>query len=290
MAEDCIKINTYKETSHDGRYAMRKEFTFHTFDGTGLYMVQDLTAPPKAAVIIVHGLCEHLGRYEYLTERLNEQNLMVYRFDHRGHGKSEGKRVYYDSFETISDDVNAVAERVKSHNADLPLFIIGHSMGGYAAACFGARYPGKADGIILSGALTRYHTKCAGELPLDVPEDTYVPNALGDGVCSDPAVVEAYNNDPLVEKEISAALLNSIYDGVEWLKRHSGQFTDPVLILHGANDGLVSEKDSRELFGDISSKDKTLKIYAKLFHEIYNEVEKDEVIDDTLLWIEKHLR
>ena len=70
---------------------MRKEFTFHTFDGTGLYMVQDLTAPPKAAVIIVHGLCEHLGRYEYLTERLNEQNLMVYRFDHRGHGKSEGK-------------------------------------------------------------------------------------------------------------------------------------------------------------------------------------------------------
>lgn len=70
---------------------MRKEFTFHTSDGTGLYMVQDVTAPPKAAVIIVHGLCEHLGRYEYLTERLCERNLMVYRFDHRGHGKSEGK-------------------------------------------------------------------------------------------------------------------------------------------------------------------------------------------------------
>ena len=88
---------------------MRKEFTFHTSDGTGLYMVQDVTAPPKAAVIIVHGLCEHLGRYEYLTERLCERNLMVYRFDHRGHGKSEGKRVYYDRFETISDDVNEVA-------------------------------------------------------------------------------------------------------------------------------------------------------------------------------------
>ena len=60
---------------------MRKEFTFHTSDGTGLYMVQDVTAPPKAAVIIVHGLCEHLGRYEYLTGRLCERNLMVYRFD-----------------------------------------------------------------------------------------------------------------------------------------------------------------------------------------------------------------
>ena len=268
---------------------MRKEFTFHTSDGTGLYMVQDVTAPPKAAVIIVHGLCEHLGRYEYLTGRLCERNLMVYRFDHRGHGKSEGKRVYYDRFETISDDVNEVAERLKSHNEGLPLFIIGHSMGGYAVSCFGARYPGKADGIILSGALTRYNTKCAGELPLSVPGDTYVPNALGDGVCSDPEVVEAYNNDPLVEKEISAALLNSIYEGVEWLKENSGKFTDPVLILHGANDGLVSEKDSRELFGDISSEDKTLKIYAKLFHEIYNEVEKEEVIDDTLFWIEKHL-
>lgn len=269
---------------------MQEKTTFQTFDGTKLYLTKDKVEDAGAAVVIVHGLCEHLGRYDYLTEKLNQKGINVYRFDHRGHGRSEGKRVYYDKFTEISDDVNEAVKLAKSENSGLPLFIIGHSMGGYATACYGARYPEAADGIILSGALTRYNTPCAGPLPLDLPADTYIPNALGDGVCSDQAVVEAYGKDPLVEKEISVGLLNSLYEGIEWLKKNSACFNTPVLMLHGCMDGLVSEKDSREFFGDIQSKDKTLKIYAGLFHEIFNEVTKDEVIEDVLVWLSKHIK
>jgi len=268
---------------------MREEMDFYSFDKTRLYMVKDYVDQPKGVIVIVHGLCEHLGRYEYLAGKLNEAGYSVCRFDHRGHGRSDGKKVYYNCWTQISDDVNAVVDMVKAENEGKKLFVLGHSMGGYASTCFASRFPGKADGIILSGALTRYHTECAGPLPIDAPDDTYSPNALGSGVCSDPAVVEAYEKDPLVEKEISVGLLNSIGEGVNWLKENPDKFIDPVLMLHGCCDGLVSNQDSRELFGEIASEDKGLIIYPNLFHEIFNEPCKDEVIADVLLWLSKRV-
>lgn len=264
---------------------MGTEGMIETFDGVRLFHRKDQVDSPKAVIVIVHGLCEHLGRYDYVTSKFNQNGYSVYRFDHRGHGRSEGKRVYYNSYTEIREDVNFFVELAKKENPKVPVFVLGHSMGGYAVTSFATQYSGKANGIILSGALTRYHKECAGPLPVDAPADTYVPNALGSGVCSDPEVVKAYEEDPLVEKEISVGLLNSIYDGIEWLKANPKLFTDPVLILHGCCDGLVAEEDSRELYGQIASEDKTLKIYSKLFHEILNEPCKDEIMDDILLWL-----
>lgn len=265
------------------------EKEFYSFDGTKLYMVKDEVEFPKAVAIIVHGLCEHLGRYDYLSNKLNEAGIMTYRFDHRGHGRSEGKRTFYSKYTEISDDVNAVVEMVKSENQGLKIFVIGHSMGGHASASFATRFPGKVNGIVLAGALTRGNNKSIGPFPIPAPDDEYVVNGFAEGVCSDPEIGRIYKNDPLVEKKISIGLLNRIAEGVEFLKEKAGDFSDPVFILHGACDGIVSEKDSRELYGDISSKDKTLKIYAKLFHEILNEPCKDEIIDEIVDWLQKHI-
>ena len=256
-----------------------------TSDKVKLYLQIDSVEDPKAVVILVHGLCEHCGRYDYVTYRLNEAGYSVYRFDHRGHGRSEGKKVYYDSWEQISDDVYVVFRKAKQENPGKKLYVLGHSMGGYAAVCFGTRFPDAAAGMILSGALTRYHTQCAGTLPINVPLDMYVPNALGEGVCTDPQVTKAYEKDPLVAKEISIGLLNSMYTGVGCLKEHAAEFTAPVLILHGCNDGIVSPLDSMELFQEIGSVDKSLRIYAHLFHEIFNEPVKGQILDDVLLWL-----
>ncbi|TCL54029.1 lysophospholipase [Hydrogenispora ethanolica] len=260
-----------------------------SFDGTKLHFRKDIPEHPKAVVVIVHGLCEHLGRYEYLTGKLFGKNFSVYRFDHRGHAQSEGKRVFYQNFHELADDVNAVVQWAADENPNLPVFLIGHSMGGLAVTLFGTKYPGKVKGIVLSGALTRYNLHVLGELPLALPADTYVPNALGDGVCGDPDVIEAYGKDPLVEKQISIGLMNCCYYAVEWLKENPRQFTDPVLILHGCRDGLVSEKDSRDFFGEIASEDKSLKIYAQLCHEIFNEKCRDEVMDEAIAWLEKRV-
>lgn len=256
-----------------------------TKDHVKLYLQTDPVDAPKAVVVVVHGLCEHCGRYDYVTARLNRAGYSVYRFDHRGHGRSEGKRVYYDTWEQISDDVFTVVQTAKAENPGKKLYVLGHSMGGYAAACFATRFPEEAEGIILSGALTRYNTPCAGTLPIDAPADLYVPNALGAGVCSDPAVTAAYEADPLVAKEMSIGLLNSMYAGVNYLKAHASDFTAPVLILHGCCDGIVSPRDSMELFQEIGSADKSLRIYANLFHEIMNEPVKNEILDDVVLWL-----
>lgn len=268
---------------------MAQEFNFKTYDGTELYMRKDIIDSHKAVIVIVHGLCEHFGRYDYTTQKLNEQGYSVYRFDHRGHGRSQGKKVYYETYDVLIEDVNAVVELAKAEHPAVPLFVFGHSMGGFAATAFATKYAGKADGIILSGALTRNTRGLGAELPEGLPKDTYLPNDLGDGVCGDPAVVKAYKEDPLVEKEISAGLFYALFDGVEWLKKNPQQFTDPTLMLHGCFDGLVGEADSRTLYGEIASTDKKLIIYPKLCHEILNEREKDEVIADILHWLKKHL-
>lgn len=268
---------------------MTNEFFVSSFDQTQLYAKKDIPANPKAIVLIVHGLCEHQGRYEYLTGKLFESGYGIYRFDHRGHGQSEGKKVFYNDFNELIDDVNEMADFAKKENPLLPLFILGHSMGGFAVANFGIKYPGKVNGFIMSGALTRNNIGLASDLPKDLPVDTYFPNELGGGVCSDPAVVEAYALDPYVEKQISAGLFYEVFKGVEWCKENSSKFTDPVLMLHGCNDGLVSEKDSRDFFGDISSADKSLKIYSCLFHEIFNEPVKDVVIAEAIGWLNKRV-
>ena len=269
---------------------MTEERMHPSFDGTLLRMRKDTVAGPKAVLVIAHGLCEHLNRYDYFTEQLNAAGYSVYRYDQRGHGKSEGAKVFFSDFREMPNDCEAIFELARAENPASKVFVFGHSMGGETVTLFATMYPGLADGILLSGALTRYNNPLMGsDFPIQAPADHYVDNALGGGVCSDPAVVEAYVADPLVEKRISIGLINQIHEGVEYLRANPQLFVDPVLIMHGADDGLVSYKDSLALFDEIAATDKALRIYAQLFHEILNEPSKDEVIVDVLLWLGKHL-
>ncbi|WP_252311507.1 alpha/beta hydrolase [Sinobaca sp. H24] len=264
---------------------MAEKRTLITFDGTELFSKKNTAEQPKAAAVIVHGLAEHMDRYEALTEKLVEHGITVYRYDQRGHARSGGRRVYFSDFNEMPDDAKTMVDTAKAEHPELPVFLIGHSMGGFTAAAFGTKYPGSVKGIVLSGALTRYNKEIFGPLPIDKPDDFYFDNELGDGVCSDPEVVKAYENDPLVEKKISAGLLNAFPPGIEWLTRQASDFTDPVFVLHGNEDGLIAEKDSRDFYSDISSRDKTLKIYAFLMHEIFNEPVKYAIYNEVIDWI-----
>lgn len=269
---------------------MTSESFFLSYDGTKLYLKKDIPEKPKGIIIIIHGLCEHSGRYDYIAQKFYNNNYGVYRFDHRGHGKSEGKRVYYGKFNEIVDDINHLVDLVKRKYDSIPLFLLGHSMGGFGVAAFGCKYPGKVRGIITTGALTRDNKGLIEGVPQNLPVSKYLPNELAEGICSDTRVVEAYQKDPLVEKEISAGLFYALSSGIRWLRENSDKFTDSTLILHGVKDGLVMEKDSRDFFGDIGSEDKMLKIYPFLMHEILNEKTKDEVVDDIDKWMKKRIK
>ena len=270
---------------------MQQQLTKQTPEGFLLVGRIDAPEQPKAAAVIVHGLCEHFGRYDYVTQRLLEAGYAVVRFDHRGHGRSMDKKVWYDDRTQIVSDTDLFVEEARAQFPDLPVFMIGHSMGGFGAASYGTAHPGKLDGYVLSGAWTRDHTGLAsGAVEQGLDPEMYIPNELGDGVCSDPAVGEAYLADPFVVKEFSVALLRAVHDGHLWLRAQAADFADPVLLLHGGDDGLVSPQDSIDMFREVSSKDKSLRIYAGLRHEIFNEFKKDRVIRDAIEWLDDHVR
>ena len=267
---------------------MEKEIVCAAYDGIALHGRIDSPKEVKAVCVIVHGLAEHYGRYDYLTGKLLASGYAVVRFDHRGHGRSEGKAIYYVDNTEIVKDTDVFVEVAKAEFPGLPLFMIGHSMGGFGAASYGTSHPGKIDYYVLSGALTR-DSNGISEIDDSLDDELYVPNALGGGVCSDPAVVSAYAADPLVAKELSVKIFRVMNQGVEWLRENAKLFVDPVIILHGADDGLVGPKDSLLFFDEIASSDKSLRIYAGLMHEIFNEFAKDRVIHDAIEWMDDRL-
>lgn len=268
---------------------MKTEKMLGSYDGFQLFACKDAPEHVKAAVVVVHGLCEHLGRYEYLAGKLTAQGFAVYRFDHRGHGKSDGERAYLEDFNCLVDDTNFMVDLAKKENPGLPVYLIGHSMGGFTVACYGAKYPGKVTGLVLSGALTHDKDKLLAQLPQGLDKHVTFPNELTDNICRDPKVCKAYADDPLRCRIFTAGLAYAMLDGIGWLSKNNKNFTDPVLMLHGECDKIVSYQDTCKFFSEVASEDKQLKIYGKCYHEILNESCKDEVIGDVLRWIENRL-
>lgn len=270
------------------------ENKFKASDSTEIFYTKDIIDNPRAVVIIVHGLCEHLGRYDYFTKKLNEQGFVVYRFDNRGHGKSSGERGYVESFHDFIEDANEVVNMAKSDYAELPVFMFGHSMGGFITSAYGIKYKDKLNGQLLSGAATI-------ELPIfeQIKQDNYfeknprqkAPNDLSNLICRDKDIVKQYDEDPLVLKESNLKLLGECFiKGADWINKNIENYEYPCLIMHGEEDKIVIPEASKWFFKNIKSKDKELKIYPKCYHEILNEKdEKDEIISNICSWINKRI-
>lgn len=257
-----------------------------SFDGTKLYLNRETTPGDRAAAVIVHGLCEHQGRYDYLANQFHQAGIGTYRFDHRGHGRSQGEGTYYAGWNELIDDVNVVVDLAIRENPEKPVFLLGHSMGGYGVALYGAKYPDKKlRGVITSGALTHDTIGLITGVPKGLDPHQKLPNELGAGVCSVKEVVDWYGKDPYNRKTFTTGLCYAICDGLEWYRENLTRFTYPVLMLHGEKDGLVSVEDTYKLFAALPVKDRQMKIYGGLFHEIFNEYCRDEVIGDVISWI-----
>lgn len=246
----------------------------------------------KACVVFVHGICEHLGRYEYLTEKFNNEGYNVYRYDARGHGKSEGARGSLDSFDDYLSDLDVLVTLAKKDDKDLKLVLLGHSMGGLVATAYTCKYPNKVDLLVLSGACNVCPSVASAlkYLPYNLMGKLKYTNKLGDGVCSVKEVVDAYNKDPLVLKKVSFKLLgNAFIKGTKYVKKNIENIKCPTLVLHGEKDGIVVKSTGEWTYNNLVCNDKILKIYPGLYHEIFNEYNKDEVIKDTLDWLKERV-
>jgi len=270
------------------------EGKFNTFDGVELFYTKDVVDFAKAIIVIVHGLCEHSGRYDYFTKRLNNFGYTVYRFDNRGHGKSGGERGYVENFQDFFRDVDKVVDMALDENKRLPVFMFGHSMGGFITAGYGIKYKNKLKGQILSGAAVI-------EPPAfkSLKKDNYFekhpreksPNLLAKLMCRDKGVVEDYNNDPLILRETNIKLLGEAFiKGSGWINENIKNYEYPCLVLHGEMDRIVKDEASKWMFNNMNSSDKSIKIYPECYHEILNEKnEKESVIQDIYKWIEERI-
>ncbi len=263
-------------------------------DGTKLYYKKDIPKEPKAIIVVVHGFAEHLGRYEYVKDKLYESGFAVYRYDLRGHGKTEGEKGHIDSFDQFIEDTDQLVNLARNDLPALPIYMLGHSMGGLITFSYGLKYKDKLNGQILSGAAIRKVPQVKGIKGGLIPILNFfapkrrVKNQLSGDICTDKKVVEDYDKDKLVLKDATLNFyVQFLLKGTKFVENNIQSYNYPCLIIHGEEDKIISKDGSIYMYENILSKDKEIKIYEGLYHEILNEAEKDIVLGDIINWIEK---
>ena len=251
---------------------------------------------PKGILIVVHGLAEHCGRYMNLVNHFVPQGYAVYGMDHIGHGKSNGARVYVHRFEDLTDTLKTFFEMVKKWHPEKPVFLVGHSAGGLISAAYLLEHQSELTGAILSAPTIKVPQNISSPtIFFGRVFSTLIPKfgliALDPtGVSRDPAVVEAYVNDPLVYNgKTTARLAAELLKAMQRVFAEGSRITMPILIIQGGKDRMVDPSGARMFYEKINSKDKTIKVYPELYHELFNEPERDQVLSYVEGWLEPHL-
>ncbi|MFE3195767.1 alpha/beta hydrolase [Nocardia sp. NPDC059240] len=250
---------------------------------------------PRAVAVIVHGYAEHSGRYTHVAQRLTDSGVAVYALDHTGHGKSEGPRANIGSLDTAADNVRTLLATATGRHPGLPSFVIGHSMGGLTTAYFAVRDQPEVNGVVLSAPAIDIAAGNAVQRLAAPLVSRFLPNLpvikLDSTLVSrDPAVVKAYDEDPLVHHGgVPARTAGEMLRAGDYVKAHLDRLTAPLLVQHGTADGLASPTGTDLVDQGAASKDKTVIRYDGLYHEIYNEPEQDKVISDLTHWVEAHI-
>jgi acylglycerol lipase len=250
----------------------------------------------KASVIAVHGLAEHSGRYLNLVNHLVPSGYGVHSFDFEGHGKSDGMRGYIRRFRDYTDTLETYTQIITKQHGHLPLFLAGHSMGGLIALRFLLERQRDFTGAVLSGPLIRpkEHVPAIFATLVEILSIIFpkmrVHSLEAQYVSRDPEVVKAYIDDPLVfNGKITSRLGSELAKTMSLIATKAGEITLPLLIVQGGADKLVDPQGTQEFFGKVQSADKTIAVYDGLYHEVFNEPEKNEVLQVVKNWIDAHL-
>lgn len=263
--------------------------------GNKIYYKIDKIEKPKASILINHGFAEHLGRYDYLANKLNESGYSVYRYDLRGHGRSGNSKGHIDSYKDYLEDSEEMIELMQS-NGEKDIFMLGHSMGSLITFLYGVKFPDILKGQVLSGAAVGELPSASGSKGTLIKfgnkffKNKMIKNPVSNDICSDPQVVKEYNEDPLVLKEAEMNLyVEFLVNATNYAIKQMKDYKYPCFIVHGEDDKIVPKEIAINLYNAISSKDKTIKIYEDLYHEILNEKEKDSVISDIVDWLNNRI-
>lgn len=247
---------------------------------------------PRGVLLIAHGLGEHSGRYTNVVDTLVPDGWAVYGVDHRGHGRSTGPRVHVERYEHWLADFETFRRAVVARHPGRPVFLLGHSMGGQIALAYALDHQDDLAGLVLSApALGNSSVPAAARLVLKAVARA-APRVRAkvvdvSKISKDRRVVDAYDADPLVHHGhptlgLSLALLGQF----DVLPERARTLRLPLLLLHGTDDALTDPAGTRVLAEACGSPDQTVRWYDGLWHEIFNEPERERPLGDLREWLD----
>ncbi|ARV06605.1 alpha/beta hydrolase [Polaribacter sp. SA4-10] len=267
-----------------------KEFTFTIYktDFYGQFWEAENT---KAVVVLVHGMGEHSARYaDFVVPNLLKNDFSVVAFDHFGHGKTSGKRGHNPSFDAVLESVSKVIEKAKTIFPNTPIFLYGHSMGGNAVLNYVLRKENSLQGVIATSPFLKLAFQPPawklgmGKLLQKIAPSITMGNELDpNDISRDKKEVEKYINDPLVHDKISPNFSLTFIDTGDWAIKNASSLKTPMLLLHGTGDKIIDYKGTEEFAKN--TKKATLKLYEGGYHELHNDLCKEEFMAAIINWL-----
>jgi len=265
------------------------------FYDTGLSGEQYIPYEALAALIIVHGLGEHRGRYRAVVEHLKTLGIARFTYDQRGHGESPGARAHISKFSEFTDDLSRVIDAVQLNHPVRPVFLWGHSLGAIIVLRYVLRFPGDIQGGITTGCpiarlpkvvdvFSKAGSRLFGLLPKIRMDSRLDPVQLSHDV----RVQTAYDTDPLVSDTVTLKLVFEMSRAIKRIKKHAHEIRIPWLAIHGSEDVIAPPQGSRMLINALGSSDKQLEMFEGSRHEVQNET--SEVREKFLKLISEWIR
>ncbi len=269
------------------------DWKWKTNDGLEIHAADWIpSGKPRGVISLIHGVGEHIGRYQWTAEAMVNAGYIFTGFDLRGFGKSQGPRGFTPSLETYFDDMDSFLAQVAGRHPGVPVFLYGHSGGGILVLAYPVvRHPSIA-GVISSGPGLQSQletqkfkvllTKILGKL---IPSFSFPSGLVVHEICSDPKVVDAYINDPLVHTTITTGWGYAMLRCLAIANQNAPSFPFPLLLMHGGEDKLGFPSGS-EAYAKLAPPEKiTLKIWQGFKHEIHNEPERAQVYKFMIDWL-----
>jgi lysophospholipase len=247
----------------------------------------------RAALVVVHGLGEHAGRYAEFGERMAGYGISTFAMDLRGHGLSEGRRGHVTSFDIFLQELDRFRREVEGlADFRVPLFLLGHSFGGLIALRYQEEYNTRFEGAIISAPwlatavhVPRWKANAAQFLSKLLPALPFRAGIRSEDLTHDSAIVEAHRADPLVHDRITPRLFAETSTAMGLALQRSDRIQEPLLFMVAGADRLVDTERSLTFARSITASDVTVRVYPGYFHEILNEVDRATIHREIRDWI-----